>query len=82
MSREGGGDSVAWWMIYLNSPGGDVTAAIATGRLLRSVEAPVAIKDNQECVIACVLILAGATNRLIYGKVGIHRPYLEEIMWD
>lgn len=82
INREGGGSSAQWWMIYLDSPGGDVAAAINTGRLLRSAEAPVQIRAGQECISACVLILAGATERLIYGKVGIHRPYLEALNGD
>lgn len=75
MRREG--DQNDWWSIHIDSPGGSVNAAIEIGRLLRSKDAPIAVGDDQVCVSACVLILAGATHRFIYGRVGIHRPYFE-----
>jgi hypothetical protein len=54
-----------------------VQTAFSIGRLFRSVDAPVEIEAGQECVSACLLILAGATHRNINGRVGIHRPYFE-----
>jgi hypothetical protein len=56
-----------------------VQAAIDIGRLLRAEDAPLEIGPNQECLSACVLILAGATGRNVHGRVGIHRPYIENI---
>ncbi len=75
MSREGGLSDL--WMIHLDSPGGDVQTAFAIGRLFRALDAPVEIDKDETCISACVLILAGATHRIINGKVGIHRPYFE-----
>ena len=72
-----GGGSNDWWLVHVDSPGGNVQAAFDIGRLLRSVDAPVEIGANQQCVSACVLILAGATHRNIIGRVGIHRPYFD-----
>ena len=79
MSREGTSKngSKDWWIIHLDSPGGDVQTAFAIGRLFRSVNAPVEIDTDRACISACVLILAGATYRMINGRVGIHRPYFE-----
>jgi hypothetical protein len=78
MAREGReGALVDLWLIHIDSPGGNVQAAFEIGRLLRSVDAPIEIGANQQCVSACVLILAGATHRIINGRVGIHRPYFE-----
>jgi hypothetical protein len=70
------------WYIYppwvnLNSPGGSVAAAMAIGRILRSEQAHAIVDDNAVCYSACVLVLAGATGRVMGGKIGIHRPYLE-----
>ena len=64
--------------IWLNSPGGDVSAAMDIGRLLRRFDSVAFVDYNQVCVSACVLVLAGSTFRMIKGKVGIHRPYLPQ----
>lgn len=64
--------------IWLNSPGGDVSAAMDIGRLLRRFNSIAMVDYDQVCVSACVLVLAGSTFRMIQGKVGIHRPYLPE----
>ena len=64
-------------VIHLNSSGGDVEAAMTIGRLLRKHSSPVTVDGTETCVSACVFILAGAITREIYGRVGIHRPYLE-----
>jgi ATP-dependent protease ClpP protease subunit len=60
----------------IDSNGGDVSAAMAIGRLFRKENAWIGV--NGVCFSACVFILAGAVDRQI-GKsdqVGIHRPYL------
>ena len=62
-------------MFSLDSPGGDVDAAIQIGTLLREVRAAVVVSLHSQCNSACVFILAGGTQRLVAGTVGIHRPY-------
>lgn len=62
-------------LFRLNSRGGDVEAAIGIGRQLRRLSAIAAITSNEKCLSSCVFILAGATQRVIGGVVGIHRPY-------
>jgi hypothetical protein len=65
--------------ISLNSNGGDVAAAMAIGRILRREEKSAVIGASDVCVSACVLVLAGATHRAIFGgKVGIHRPFVAQ----
>jgi hypothetical protein len=59
----------------LNSQGGNVEAAINIGRQLRRLSAIAAMTEKEECLSSCVFILAGATQRVIGGIVGIHRPY-------
>lgn len=59
----------------LNSKGGDIDAAIGIGRELRKISAVAAVTDNSVCLSACVFVLAGAVQRLVGGRVGIHRPY-------
>jgi hypothetical protein len=62
--------------VDLNSNGGDVDAALKIGRIMRKTIAMVAVvPPNSICASACVFVLAGAANRIVTGKVGIHRPY-------
>jgi hypothetical protein len=62
-------------MVTLDSPGGDVRSAMEIGKLVREQKLHVVIDSSAKCVSACVLVLAGATQRKIKGAVGIHRPY-------
>lgn len=70
--------------VNLNSPGGDVDAAMAIGRVLRSLKAGAKIGMNQECSSACVLLLASGVTRFVAlgrtddekGRIGIHRLFL------
>ncbi len=62
-------------IVVLNSTGGDVQAAIRIGRKLRRVHAIASIGSQGKCYSACVFILAGATDRVVNGNVGIHRPF-------
>ncbi len=63
--------------IHLNTPGGDVRAAMRIGRVARKIDALVRVARQGSCYSSCVLVLAGAGRRGIYegGKVGIHRPF-------
>jgi ATP-dependent protease ClpP protease subunit len=62
---------------YIDSPGGNLAAAIAIGRMIRKERLTLVITKGHECVSACVMVLAGAAHRGIYGRVGIHRPFFE-----
>ena len=69
--------------VYLNSPGGNVGAAVSLGNLFRSrgVTAVVAgvtetgVSMPGSCYSACVYALVGASRRVVPGRsrVGIHR---------
>ncbi len=63
---------------YLNSPGGDVYAAMEIGRLLRINRRNALVTPQSQCMSSCVLILAGAVSRSSFGTIGIHRPYSTE----
>lgn len=74
--------------VDLDSPGGDVDAALAIGRLVRKREGSVNV--NGKCYSACVLIFAGGVTRLDLtglfsgaedpeSKVGVHRLYFSEL---
>ena len=61
--------------VYLNSPGGDVSAAIEIGEEVRKQWALTAMDDHGECLGACVLVLAAGVRRTpAPAKVGIFRP--------
>ena len=64
--------------IYLDSEGGDVVAAMEIGRELRQRRSRVYVIRQTICASACVLIMAGAVDRIVEpeGHVIIHRPYL------
>lgn len=63
--------------VFLNSPGGDLYAAMAIGRTIRKMEqsVAVAVMDEAKCYSACVFVLAGGEQRIRRGSIGIHRPY-------
>ncbi len=63
--------------VILDSSGGSVAAAMAIGRLLRKHQAKVLLDREASCVSSCTLVLAAATTRMVYGKVGVHRPYYD-----
>lgn len=63
--------------VYLDTPGGDVSAAMAIGRLLRKERGGVQVDRESVCYSSCVMILAGAITRNMQGRVGIHRFYYE-----
>lgn len=68
----------------LNSPGGDVAAAMELGRFLRARRAETRVMYTDRCESACVLVLAGGAKRNVWDaeppaddeitEIGIHRP--------
>lgn len=66
------------FLVELDSYGGSVAVAIEIGKEIREIK-PVSVNVSTpaSCVSACVFILAGGTSRLVDGKVGIHRPYID-----
>jgi hypothetical protein len=62
--------------IALESLGGDIATALEISEFLRKRGGYTAVVGTK-CHSACVLILAGASRRLVFGAVGIHRPYAD-----
>ena len=60
-------------VLYLNNIGGGVYDAMEIGRHISETDTTAIVRGD--CLSACVFVLAGATNRYVYGRVGIHRPY-------
>lgn len=66
-------------MVKISSEGGNVSSAIRIGRMLRDMQAFIVIPYNGSCSSSCVFLLVGGVQRLIWGRVGVHRPYFENI---
>jgi hypothetical protein len=65
--------------VELNSPGGDVLAAMDVGEVVRREWLWTTVEDDPgtECASACALIFAAGAVRIAgdRSKIGIHRPY-------
>ncbi|MFZ3018509.1 MAG: hypothetical protein WA056_08655 [Gallionella sp.] len=65
--------------VHLNSPGGDIVAAMKMGEIIRQTGASTwVVGPRAICASACILVLAGGVDRLLFGdaKLGLHRPYM------
>jgi ATP-dependent protease ClpP protease subunit len=64
--------------LYIDSPGGNVAAAMTLGQMLRKARVGIYVGfEGEQCVSACVLTFAGAVERSFAEKIGIHRPYFD-----
>jgi hypothetical protein len=65
--------------VHVDSPGGDLLAAIEIGDILRANWIWTVVDDNTECSSACVFILAAGAKRIAgdMSLVRIHRPHFE-----
>jgi hypothetical protein len=63
--------------ILLNSKGGDVTAAMKIGRIVRKYDGWTMINGDNKCYSSCALIYIAGVSRSIDGRgeLGLHRPY-------
>jgi hypothetical protein len=64
--------------VDIDSPGGQVFAAMEIGRLLRREAATIRVGRGASCISACVFVLMGATEReaAANARIGLHRPSL------
>ena len=60
-------------VLDLDSSGGQVEAAIRAGDSIGEAHWTIWVREGSICHSACVFVLAAGDNRLIAGKVGIHR---------
>lgn len=67
----------------LNSPGGDVLAAIEIGNIVRDNWIWTVVDDNDECSSACVLVFAAGAERGAGDRsvVRIHRPHFDAALF-
>lgn len=67
-------------IVQVNSNGGDLYAAMSIGMALKKRDKSrhdraVVVNETSVCYSSCVFILAAGLQRIVYGKVGIHRPF-------
>jgi hypothetical protein len=67
-----------WTIVFLNSEGGDLVAAMEIGQIIRSRSLLTDVGGTARCASACVFILAAGVDRSAYGKIGIHRPHFDD----
>lgn len=60
-------------VLDLDSSGGQVEAAIRAGDQIGGAGWTIWVREGSVCHSACVFVLAAGDNRLLAGKVGIHR---------
>ncbi|WP_411852776.1 hypothetical protein ACLB90_16060 [Stenotrophomonas sp. LGBM10] len=60
-------------ILDLDSSGGQVEAAIVAGDSIGESNWTIWVREGSVCHSACVFVLAAGDNRLVSGKVGIHR---------
>jgi hypothetical protein len=72
----------AIYIVFVNSNGGDLHAAIAMARIIRQNEFSVSVSKKSKCNSACVFLLIGGVQRNVAGEIAIHRPYFSEISAD
>ncbi|USI99832.1 hypothetical protein MUG10_17730 [Xanthomonas prunicola] len=60
-------------ILDLDSSGGQVEAAIRAGDTIGESNWTIWVREGSICHSACVFVLAAGDNRLVAGKVGIHR---------
>jgi hypothetical protein len=61
--------------VYLDSPGGEVDAALKIGQIIRKNEWSVTVPGNSKCFSSCALIYIAGVWRMNVGLIGLHRPY-------
>ena len=63
-------------IVDLDSTGGDLSAAIRIGRLVRKYEVWTSIPHSGKCYSSCALIFIAGVQRSSDGELGVHRPYV------
>jgi ATP-dependent protease ClpP protease subunit len=63
----------------IHSDGGNVEESLKIGTLIRKFQLSVEIPFDSHCYSSCIFLLAGGVDRYPHGKVGIHRPYFNDL---
>jgi len=70
-------------LVFLNSPGGNVIAAMKIGSFLRAMKAHTAVDSGDGCSSACIFVLAGGVERSAFtgSRLGLHRPSFDSALF-
>ncbi len=70
-------------IVFLNSPGGDVLAAMRMGAMLREARAMVTVDNQDSCSSACIFVFAGGVERNAFpgSRLGLHRPAFDPALF-
>lgn len=66
-------------LIRVNSPGGDVDAAMETGRAIRRYKAGTLVPEQSTCASSCLLLFVGGVQRQATGGFALHRAYSTQL---
>jgi hypothetical protein len=67
-------NGVPFIQVLLDSQGGDVMEALDIGREVRRRFGFTTVVPNAGCSSACVFVLVAGVERMVLGKIGLHRP--------
>jgi ATP-dependent protease ClpP protease subunit len=63
-------------LVWLNSAGGNVDAAMSIGRVIRKHDGHTIVGPSEKCNSSCALVFIAGVYRVNFGDLGLHRPYL------
>lgn len=68
----------------INSGGGNLNSALEMGRMMRNAPflPAVEVGSSDQCLSSCVFLVAAGVYRDVDGRIGIHRPFLENDQAD
>ena len=66
--------------VFLDSPGGSVTAAMGLGRFIRSKQIATTVGKGDNCASSCVLAFVGGVKRVPAGNVIVHSFYSPDVL--
>jgi hypothetical protein len=75
LARVAATHSVLVKILEIDSPGGDVDAAMKAGDAIANGGWGIWVNEGASCMSACVLLLAAGSMRSLSGKVGVHRLF-------
>ena len=67
-------------LVYLDSPGGSVMAAMELGRFIRSKQIATKVVEDDNCASSCVLAFVGGVKRIPAGNVIVHSFYSPDVL--
>ena len=64
--------------VVLNTRGGNPSAAMEIGKIIRKEKLNTYVGPKHRCASACIYILSSGIIRMAYGEVAVHRPTFDD----